>query len=166
MLKVVYSNDMLQLAARLAEQQKSAPLPPLEAETIIVQSNELSRWLSLYIAQHHGIASHIDFPYPSAYIWALFRRVLPEIPHESAFSKDAMTWRIFDLLPECSQQPDFEVVAGYLGEEDDVVKRYGLAHRIADSFDQYLMYRPDWIKDWEKADSYFCLLYTSDAADE
>ena len=153
MLKVVYSNDMLQLAARLAEQQKSAPLPPLEAETIIVQSNELSRWLSLYIAQHHGIASHIDFPYPSAYIWALFRRVLPEIPHESAFSKDAMTWRIFDLLPKCSQQPDFEVVAGYLGEEDDVVKRYGLAHRIADSFDQYLMYRPDWIKDWEKADA-------------
>ena len=152
MLKVVYSNDMLQLAARLAEQQKSAPLPPLEAEIIIVQSNELSRWLSLYIAQHHGIASHIDFPYPSAYIWALFRRVLPQIPHESAFSKDAMTWRIFDLLPECSQQPGFEVVASYLGEEDDVVKRYGLAHRIADSFDQYLMYRPDWIKDWEKAD--------------
>jgi exodeoxyribonuclease V gamma subunit len=153
MLKVVYSNDMLQLAARLAEQQKSAPLPPLESEIIIVQSNELSRWLSLYIAQHHGIASHIDFPYPSAYIWALFRRVLPEIPHESAFSKVAMTWRIFDLLPVCSQQPGFEVVAGYLGEEDDVVKRYGLAHRIADSFDQYLMYRPDWIKDWEKADA-------------
>jgi exodeoxyribonuclease V gamma subunit len=62
MLKVVYSNDMLQLAATLAAQQQSAPLPPLEAETIIVQSNELSRWLSLYLAQHHSIASHIEFP--------------------------------------------------------------------------------------------------------
>ncbi len=149
MLKVVYSNDMLQLAALLAEQQQSSPLPPLEAETVVVQSNELSRWLSLYLAQHHGIASHIDFPYPSAYIWALFRRVLPDIPKESAFSKDAMTWRIFDLLPECSQQPGFEAVAGYLGSGDEAVKRYGLAHRIADSFDQYLMYRPDWVQAWE-----------------
>jgi exodeoxyribonuclease V gamma subunit len=154
MLKVVYSNDMLQLAATLAAQQQSAPLPPLEAETIIVQSNELSRWLSLYLAQHHSIASHIDFPYPSAYIWALFRRVLPDIPKESAFSKDAMTWRIFDLLPTCAGQSGFEAIAGYLGEQDDhddVVKRFGLAHRIADSFDQYLMYRPDWVQSWEQA---------------
>jgi exodeoxyribonuclease V gamma subunit len=154
MLKVVYSNDMLQLAARLAEQQQLAPLPPLEAETIIVQSNELSRWLSLYLAQHHSIASHIEFPYPSSYIWALFRRVLPDIPKASAFSKDAMTWRIFDLLPVCCQQSGFESVAGYLGEQDDVVKRYGLAHRIADSFDQYLMYRPDWVQAWEQSGSH------------
>ncbi|HHA19466.1 MAG TPA: hypothetical protein ENK70_07160, partial [Methylophaga sp.] len=59
MLKVVYSNNMVQLAARLADLQQSQPLSPLEAETVIVQSNELSRWLSLFLAQHHGIASHI-----------------------------------------------------------------------------------------------------------
>lgn len=150
MLKVVYSNDMLQLAAHLAEHQKAEPLPPLEAETVIVQSNELARWLSLYLAQHHSIASHIDFPYPSAYIWALFRRVLPDIPKESAFSKDAMTWRIYDLLPQCQTEQGFEAVAGYLGETDNPIKRFGLAHRIADSFDQYLMYRPEWVYTWEK----------------
>ena len=154
MLKVVYSNNMLQLATGLAELQQSAPLPPLEAETIIFQSNELSRWLSLYLAQHHSIASHVEFPYPSAHIWALFRRVLPDIPKESAFSKDAMTWRIFDVLPACSKLLGFEPVAGYLGEQDDIVKRFGLAHRIADSFDQYLMYRPDWVQSWEQPGSY------------
>lgn len=150
MLKVVYSNDMLQLAGKLAKQQQSEPLPPLEAETVIIQSNELARWLSLFLAQHHSIASHIEFPYPSAYIWALFRQVLPDIPKESTFSKDAMTWRIFALLPECRQQVGFEPIAAYLGEQDDVVKRFGLAHRIADSFDQYLMYRPDWVAAWEQ----------------
>jgi exodeoxyribonuclease V gamma subunit len=34
-----------------------------------------------------------------------------------------------------------------------MVKRFGLAHRIADSFDQYLMYRPDWVQAWEQPGS-------------
>jgi len=152
MLKVVYSNNMVQLAARLAEIQQTQPLPPLEAETVVVQSNELSRWLSLFLAQQHSIASHIEFPYPSAFIWALFRKLLPDIPKTSPFSTDAMTLRIFELLPVCRGLTGFEPVDSYLGAQDDVLKRYHLAHRIADTFDQYLMYRPDWIQAWEQGD--------------
>ncbi len=152
MLKVIYSNNMVQLAARLADLQQSQPLSPLEAETVIVQSNELSRWLSLFLAQHHGIASHIDFPYPSAFIWALFRRLLPDIPKQSSFSTDAMAWQIYELLPACCNQSGFEAITAYLDDRDDPVKRYALAHRIADSFDQYLMYRPDWIQRWEQGE--------------
>ena len=153
MLKVVYSNDMLQLAAQLAELQQSDPLPPLESETVIVQSNELARWLSLFFAQHHGIASNIEFPYPSAYIWALFRRILPDVPKQSPFSTDAMAWRIFELLPESRKLAKFEAISAYLGQQDDPLKRFALSHRIADSFDQYLMYRPDWLQDWEAGKS-------------
>ncbi|MDC9725705.1 MAG: exodeoxyribonuclease V subunit gamma [Gammaproteobacteria bacterium] len=152
MFKVVYSNNMVQLAAHLAELQQSQPLPPLEAETVIVQSNELTRWLSLFLAQSHGVVSHIDFPYPSAYIWALFRKLLPNIPKQSSFSTDAMTWRLFELLPACRKQTGFESIDAYLGQVDEPLKRYGLAHRIADTFDQYLMYRPDWIQAWERGD--------------
>lgn len=153
MLKVVYSNNMRQLATHLAELQQSSPLPPLEAETVIVQSNDLTRWLSLFLAQTHGVVSHIDFPYPSAYLWALFRRVLPSVPKQSPFSTDAMAWRIFELLPACRQQSQFAIINAYLGEQDDPLKRYALSHRIADSFDQYLMYRPDWIQAWEQGES-------------
>jgi len=152
MLKVVYSNNMVQLAAHLADLQLSQPLPPLEAETVIVQSNELTRWLSLFLAQSHGVVSHIDFPYPSAYIWALFRKLLPNIPKQSSFSTDAMAWRLYELLPQCRQQAGFESIDAYLGETNEPLKLYGLAHRIADTFDQYLMYRPDWIQAWEQGD--------------
>ncbi|HEC58068.1 MAG TPA: exodeoxyribonuclease V subunit gamma [Methylophaga sp.] len=153
MLKIVYSNNIAQLASHLAQLQQSSPLPPLEAETVIVQSNELTRWLSLFLAQRHGIVSHIDFPYPSAYLWALFRRVLPSVPKQSPFSTDAMAWRIFELLPACRQQTQFAIINAYLGEQDDPLKRYALSHRIADSFDQYLMYRPDWIQAWEQGET-------------
>jgi len=152
MFKVVYSNNLKQLAAHLAELQLAQPLPPLEAETVIVQSNELSRWLSLFLAQSHGVVSHIDFPYPSAYIWTLFRKLLPNIPKQSSFSTDAMTWRLFELLPNCRHQIGFEAIDAYLGNTNDPLKRYGLAHRIADTFDQYLMYRPEWVQAWEQGE--------------
>lgn len=153
MLKLIYSNDQTQLAARLAELQKSQPLPPLEVETVIVQSNELARWLSLFLAGQHGIASHIDFPYPSAFIWALFHRLLSDVPQQSIFSTNVMTWRLFELLPNCCKQSGFESIDSYLGERDDTIKQYDLAYRIADSFDQYLMYRPDWIQAWEQGET-------------
>jgi len=150
MLKLVVSNNMVQLASQLAERQTRQALPPLEAETVIVQSNELARWLSLFLAEQQGIASHIDFPFPSAYIWQLFRKLLPDTPKQSAFSTDAMTWKIFELLPQCAQQKGFKAIANYFAQQDTPLKRYALAHRIADNFDQYLMYRPDWIEEWQQ----------------
>lgn len=153
MLNVVYSNNMMQLAVQLSELQTDSPLPPFQAETVLVQSNELARWLSLFLSQQQGVAANIEFPYPSAYLWSLFRQVLPDVPPQSIFSTDAMSWRIFELLPECCALPEFSVIKNYLGEQDDPLKRYGLCHRIADSFDQYLMYRPDWIAQWEQGDS-------------
>jgi exodeoxyribonuclease V gamma subunit len=75
MLNVIYSNSMSQLAAHLAESQQRDPLPPLQAETVMVQSNELARWLNLFLASNQSIAAHIEFPFPSAWLWKLFRQV-------------------------------------------------------------------------------------------
>lgn len=153
MLKVVYSNTLVQLMNRLAQQQRAAPLGPFEAETILVQSNELSRWISLFLAQHHGIAANLTFPFPSAYIWDLFRELWPDIPLQSPYAKSSLAWRIYALLPECVELPGFEPVAAYLAGSDDELKRYQLAERIADTFDQYLMYRPDWVNRWEQGET-------------
>lgn len=156
MLNVIYSNSMSQLAAHLAETQQLNPLPPLQAETVMVQSNELARWLNLYLASNQSIAAHIEFPFPSAWLWKLFRQVWPEIPRESPYSTDAMSLKIFELLPTIRKQPEFEAISRYLGQSADQRKMLDLAQRVADSFDQYLMYRPDWIANWEagKADNW------------
>lgn len=149
MLNVIYSNSTNQLAARLAEAIEIDPLPPLQAETVIVQSNELARWLNLFLASNQRVSAHIEFPLPSAWLWKLFRQAWPEIPKESPYSTDAMSLKIFELLPSISSLPEFEAIGRYLGNNQDPRKMLDLAQRIADSFDQYLMYRPDWIADWE-----------------
>lgn len=150
MLTVIYSNSTYALANRLSEIQQAAPLSPFQADTIIVQSNELSRWLSLFLATRQSIAAHLEFPFPSAYIWQLFHALWPDVPLQSPYAKAAISWRIYAVLPECMHEPGFEAVAAYLGDEKDDLKRYQLAERIADTFDQYLMYRPYWIADWEQ----------------
>ena len=148
MLKVVYSNNTAYLADYLAQVQRAEPLSPFQSDTIIVQSNELSRWLSLLLATRHGIAANLEFPFPSAYIWQLFHALWPDVPLQSPYAKTATSWRIYSLLPECLDEAGFAPVAAYLGEDNDDLKRYQLAERLADTFDQYLMYRPDWIADW------------------
>ena len=153
MLKIVYSNDSRQLAAWLAEQLQSEPLSPFEQENIIVQSNELARWLSLFIANEQGIAANTEFPFPSAYIWRLFRQIWPGIPLHSPYAKAPISWRLFAMLPELANEPEFEAIAAYLGEQTDELKRFQLAERLADTYDQYLMYRPDWIAEWEQGES-------------
>lgn len=149
MLTVIYSNSMQQLAGRLVAQMQAEPLSPIQPETIMVQSNELARWLNLTLATQQSVAAHLQFPFPSAWLWLLFRSVWSDVPRESPYATDAMAWKIFKLLPSVTKNQQFSEISRYLGEQQDPCKAYDLAQRIADSFDQYLMYRPDWIASWE-----------------
>ncbi|MCA8967155.1 MAG: exodeoxyribonuclease V subunit gamma, partial [Planctomycetes bacterium] len=44
------------LAASLAHALRTAPLAPLDTETIVVPTQGLARWLELQLAEAHGIA--------------------------------------------------------------------------------------------------------------
>ena len=45
----------------------------------------------------------------------------------------------------------FEPLQRFLTDDTDLRKRYQLAERLADLFDQYQVYRADWLEDWAKA---------------
>lgn len=52
------------------------------------------------------------------------------------------------LLPALIERPHFEPLRRFLTDDSDLRKRYQLAERLADLFDQYQVYRADWLKDW------------------
>ncbi len=154
MFTVYHSNqlDLLkQLIAALIE--GDPPENPFENEVILVQSPGMAQWLQMQLAQAFGIAANIAFPLPATFIWDLFTRVLPGIPKESAFSKDAMTWKLMWLLPEMIDHEVFAPLAHYLQDDDDRRKHFQLAARVADLFDQYLVYRPEWLQAWERGET-------------
>src|SRR6185436_8155000 len=59
-------------------------------------------------------------------------------------------WRLMRLLPEHAPQTGFDPVARYLAGDADGRKRFQLARRLANLFDQYLIYRPEMILRWEQ----------------
>lgn len=110
----------------------------------------MAQWLQMQLAQQFSIAANIVFSLPAIFIWDMFIRVLPDIPKESAFSKEAMTWKLMWLLPDLLENPLFSPMKRYLSDDGDRRKIHQLAARVADLFDQYLVYRPEWLESWER----------------
>ncbi|WP_025821436.1 exodeoxyribonuclease V subunit gamma [Shewanella marina] len=150
MLYLIQSNQMERLSSVLAG-LLSSPLENmsmLENEHILVQSPGMSTWLRLEIAKHNQVAAALSFPLPSSFTWQLCHTLLANVPKENAFTKPLMTWKLMGLLPSLLEQTEFSSLKNYLADSQPL-KLYQLCGRIADIFDQYLVYRPDWITAWE-----------------
>ena len=52
-------------------------------------------------------------------------------------------------IPAFLEQPEFDAVRNYLGTALDDRKLFQFAGGIANIFDQYLVFRPDMIREWE-----------------
>jgi len=150
--QVYHSNQLDLLKDLLIVLMEQPPLAdPLANETILVQSPGMAQWLQLQIAEKAGIAANIDFPLPASFIWQQFKAVLKDVPEQSPFNKMSMTWQVMQLLPDCLDDPDFAALLHYLEDDDQLRKRFQLSQKIADIFDQYLVYRPEWIDAWENS---------------
>lgn len=148
MFYLYQSNQTERLLQNLLEQLRRQPADPFVADTILVQNPGLAHWLKMQLASAFGIAANIEFPLPSRFLWQIQRQLLPDLADDSVFAKDSLTWLIYTLLPDCVGEAAFTPVQTYLNGKSSL-GRYQLAAQMADMYDQYLVYRPDWILDWE-----------------
>lgn len=149
MLSLFHAPDLEtlgELACKLLAQPLSEPLAPA---LVVVPSQGMGRWLTLQLARSTGIAMQLEVQLPARFVWDVSRLVLGQLPEQSAFSPSSLTWRLYDWLCEpehCAQAPR---LAHYLAGGDER-RRLLLAVKIADVFDQYLLYRDDWLAAWER----------------
>ncbi|PLK58062.1 exodeoxyribonuclease V subunit gamma [Candidatus Palibaumannia cicadellinicola] len=150
MFTIYYSNQLDLLKTLTARLISSSKLPDLlQPEVILVHSYGMAQWMQMELAVSFGIAANIDFTLPASFIWKMFTCVLPDVPAESVFSKSAMTWRLMAIIPRFYHQPDFDVVSQYLSDDVDKRKQFSFAARVADLFEEYLIFRPDWLEKWQ-----------------
>ncbi|OUL58889.1 exodeoxyribonuclease V subunit gamma [Pseudoalteromonas ulvae] len=151
MLHIIQSNRLEVLEQQLAQLLTDEPLNTVfEQEIILVQSPGMAQWLKVSFAEQHGVVAQIDFPLPSSFTWRLYQQLLPQVPAESAFNKSNLTWKLFALLPTCLDDPLFSPLQRYLANDNAQQKLFSLCEKIADVYDQYLMYRPHWLAIWQE----------------
>ncbi|MDH2997738.1 exodeoxyribonuclease V subunit gamma [Pasteurellaceae bacterium LFhippo2] len=149
MFSVYYSNQLGAQKDLLIKILEQDPNPnPFKSETILVQSIGMAQWLQMQIASETGVAGSVQFPYPTSFLWQQYRLLFPELPKENIFERSTMVWRLMRLIPDYLTRPEFASLSSYL-QQPDQLKLYQLASKIADLFDQYLVYRPQWLIHWE-----------------
>ncbi|MEG4316910.1 exodeoxyribonuclease V subunit gamma [Pseudomonas sp. FIP_A4] len=152
MLNLYHAPDLEtlgELATTLLAQPLADPFAPAR---IVVPSQGMGRWLTLELARKQGIAMQLDLQLPAAFVWDLSRTVLGSLPEQSAFAPSTLTWRLYGWLCEPANLQLAPRLAQYL-EGGDERRRLSLAAKIADTFDQYLLYRDDWLAAWERGET-------------
>ncbi|SFU77813.1 exodeoxyribonuclease V subunit gamma [Halomonas korlensis] len=164
---VVHGNRLEDLRGLAVEWMKRHPLSPLENEVILVQSNGISQWMKLALAADErddgtggsGIAAALNITLPARFLWQAYRAVLTHVendpnavPATSPFDKSRLLWRLLRLLPELIGHDEFAPLRQFLDGDGDLRKHHQLAERLADLFDQYQVYRADWLDAWGRGE--------------
>jgi exodeoxyribonuclease V gamma subunit len=148
-LRLYRGNRLETLARALAEVLRTPLASPFEKEIILVQSKGMERWLRMQIATLLGVCANVEFPFPNAFVYETFRRILPSLPDESPYDPPFSTWRILETLNRLVGEPGFELIGNYLREPGYSLKGLQLSQRIAETFNQYVIYRPELVTAWD-----------------
>ena len=142
------------LADALAQQlEAQRPANPLAAQTVVVAHPGLQRWLLGRFAHRpgpqggHGIAANVEMILPWQWFERTARRVLgDEALIGGAYRPEVLRWRLLMALPMLAATE----IGTYLAGDDAARRGFQLAERLAGLYTQYLIYRPDWMLDWER----------------
>ena len=149
-MRICQSNRLEKLLAALCKVLAEPTSSPLAPELVVVQNPGMARWLSQQIALHSGICANISFPLPASFIWSIFAKTLGGLPDLREFSREILLWRVLNELDKLPEPPP--EISSYLHEDKDRDggRRFQLAGKITDLFDQYLVFRPEMALAWEK----------------
>lgn len=125
---------------------------PLQPTYIVVQNRGMRHWLSMQMAQQHGIAMNYQFPMVTELSWKILQQVLPDNQRDNSYRCDVMSWRLFELLPSLQQHPELAEVQRFLRHDPSQLKRFQLACELADLLEQYMVFRPQMIQRWQQGD--------------
>ena len=105
------------------------------------------RYLTRVTADALGICANLRFDFLASWQWRMIRQVLPGVPETSPFAAPRLTWRIYRAFGEPAFTEPHPRLHGWL-EAADAPMRHDLALRVAQLFEHYLTYRPDWLARW------------------
>ena len=147
-MEIYTSNRLENLLSVLAqgisgEKSSTASIFSRPADVVVIQSLGMAKWLQQNLAEQNGIAANIEFPFLKNFIQeTLIKYGFSK--EENTWDRDTLTWRIFRFLPKLEER--HEILNQYVNA--DSRRRFQLAEKLGSLYDQYLVYRFDWLQYW------------------
>ena len=112
---------------------------------VIVPNRSIERYLSLRFAHRHDVTAQIEF----LPLMSVFRRFMPRNPARGRLNIDEKTigWRVYRILLERGSETAFPELIRWVN--GDAKKLYELSRQLGGLYDKYILYRPEWINEWE-----------------
>lgn len=146
MIKITISHRFNELITQLHYQLQTSAKSPFVPEEIIIPSQAMKRHLELALAKADGICANIRFSYLARWLWEQTHKIVPDISG-TAYDKEQLVWRIFHILGNADFTEKQPRLFQWLKNNDEA-GRFELAQKLADLFDQYMTYRPEWLENW------------------
>ncbi|WDE97145.1 exodeoxyribonuclease V subunit gamma [Lentisphaera profundi] len=151
---VFASNKLEILVERLAKSlyhDKSTPaqLFGQKNDLVIIQSRGMAKWINLEVAKENNIATRIDYPFIRTFISTILVRC-GYSKEDDIWDRESLKWRIFQILPKIEKR--FDILKEYVNEQ--VTRRHQLAEQLASLFDEYMIYRHEWLNAWAQNKNY------------
>ncbi|WP_448508873.1 exodeoxyribonuclease V subunit gamma [Immundisolibacter sp.] len=146
MLHIHHSNHLERLADSLCGVIATPLGAPLAPETILVPNPGMARWLSLAVARRLGVAANLDCVFPAAFVWRVLRAQDADLPPTPPAEQGPLLFGLLAAFQNPTRPAELErYLAG-----DDGLKAWQLARRLADCYQRYQVFRPDWLAAWEE----------------
>ncbi|MBE0668207.1 MAG: exodeoxyribonuclease V subunit gamma, partial [Bacteroidales bacterium] len=145
MYNIYTSNRLENLCEKLAATVSGPDSAVFARELFVTQSSGMSGWLKNELAERNGILANFEFQNQDGLFGTVCELLLGERLRNNI---DSIKYGIFRLLDGTDLKTAFPEVAEYYNANE--LRRFQLAAKTADLFDQYQLYRDEMINNWEK----------------
>lgn len=148
-LRIRFDHRFERLADALLDALDETPDDPLAERTVIVPSVGVGRWLQRRDAGRHGVSARLRPEFAGRWLWRTMRAAMPDLAERSPFEPERVRWALMALLGELPDAPEFALLRERVRGEGSLA-RLSLADALARAFERYLVYRRDWLANWQR----------------
>ena len=108
----LHGNQTDTLADAVAAWLARHPLPGLEPEVVLVQSNGMAEWFKMQLAQQHGVCAAARVELPARFLWRTYRQVLGRqaVPRVSPLDRSRTRRVARSYQPNCTRPHSLQTV--------------------------------------------------------
>ena len=156
MFNIYKSNKMENLMDALTSVLGKVPDNPMVPEWIGIQSRGMKQWITMQMAKKFGICANMHFLFPRQMVDQIFTSFKPpenqvdQEDHHESLNEDFFFWSVMKLINETRSQKSMSGIQTYIKEDETGKKLYQLSMKIAKVFDDYQVYRPHMLTQWQK----------------